>query len=462
MLDKNLVEKVLQRSLESGGDFAEVFFEDSRFESINVGAGKVKSINSEVVSGVGIRVMKGCFYAYAATNDLSEAGLLKAAAEAAAAIKEKTIISDIRLLRDVSENKHKCLKTPFSLPKADKIDILHHAAETALKADERIKRADGSIGESFRRILVANSEGLWAEEERYRNTFRLMAIAEDGNSRYSSFFSRARTDGLDFYLHGGLDTDINKMAEASVRMLYSENCPAGRMPVVLMQGRGALLFHEACGHSLEATAVAKKTSVLYGRQGQQIANEQITLMDDGTMPGMWGTTAIDDEGNKTRNNVLIENGILKNYLVDKFNGRLMKAEANGCSRRESYLIPPTSRMNNTYLAGGKYVSEEIISSVKNGLYVVDFSGGSVDTASGNFNFSANQAYLIENGKITKPVRGAKLVGNSAEVLMNIDMVGNDFVMDKGLWTCGSLSGKVPVSHGMPTVRIAEMTVGGQK
>ena len=261
------------------------------------------------------------------------------------------------------------------------------------------------------------------------------------------------------------ETDLYEVAEETVRqaveMLAADNCPAGKMPVVLAREIGGVLFHEACGHSLEATAVARNASVFCDRLGEQIASPLVTMVDDGTLPNQWGSTNIDDEGIPTRRNVLIEKGILKGYLVDRFNGRRMRMEPTGSARRESYEYVPTSRMNNTFILGGENRPEDIVAATEHGIFAAQIRGGSVNTETGDFNFSVSRAYLIENGRITRPLRGAKLIGNGSEILRNIDMVGNNPGM-RGGGQCGSKSGWVPVCHGTPTLRVAEIAVGGQK
>lgn len=462
MLNRTLVEKILLRALETGGDFAELFFEDTHEEALIIGDNKIKNAVSEIISGVGIRVMKDNFYTYVATNNLSENGLMKAAEQAAAALSEKRIISKIELITQPFENKHKMLLSPFALSKLEYADLLHKASQIAYQASDKIKWVDAAITESLRQIMVANSDGLWVEDTQLRNRFSIAPRAEDANEKFVSSFSMAKLKGGELYQELNLEENITQKVKEAVEMLKAENCPSGKIPVVIASADGALLFHEACGHSLEATSVAKKNSVLYGKKNQKVANEQVTIIDDGTIPNAWGSNNVDDEGVKTRSNTLIENGILKNYLVDKFHGRLMGEEANGCSRRESYLLPPTARMGNTKVANGNFNPEDIIAATSEGIYVVDFLGGSVNTSVGDFNFSVKRAFLIENGKITKPIKGAKLVGNSADILMNIDMVGNDLAMSQRAWTCGATSGLVPVGQGMPTVRITNITVGGQK
>ena len=242
-------------------------------------------------------------------------------------------------------------------------------------------------------------------------------------------------------------------------MLHARECPSGKFPVVIGNGWGGVIFHEACGHQLEATSVAKGMSVFSGMKGEKIANECVTAYDDGSIPNEWGSNNLDDEGLKPRKNELIKDGILTGYLVDSFNGRRMNEPGNGCSRRQNYKFEPTSRMSNTYIANGKSTKEEIIAATKLGIYAVSFGGGSVDPSTGDFNFGCDEAYIIKDGKIGEPVRGATLVGNARDILKHIDMVGNDLAFGQG--NCGSASGSVPVNVGQPTIRVDEIVVGGR-
>lgn len=248
-------------------------------------------------------------------------------------------------------------------------------------------------------------------------------------------------------------------AKTAVTMLNAKNCPSGKMPVVIDNGFGGVIFHEACGHGLEATAVARNASVFAGKLGQKIASDVVTAIDDGTIPNGWGSGNIDDEGNFCQRNVLIENGVLKSYLIDKLNGIKMGMNSTGSGRRESYRFAPTSRMTNTFIASGKSTPEEIISNTEYGLYAKQMGGGSVDPATGSFNFAVLEGYIIRNGKICEPVRGATLIGKGSEILTKIDMVGNNLSRAQGM--CGSISGSIPTDVGQPMIRVSEITVGGR-
>ena len=424
MLEKNLTERVLLKASESGADFAEIFAEKLRYSSLTAGAGKIDGLSSGLRLGAGIRVFKGNFCGYAYTNDLSEEGLMKAAAAASAAIDGKKLIGSVNLVRQDIENKHKILVNPMSVPSKEKAALLKKFSDYGYAAAREVARVDVTQSSKIQEIFIANSDGLLAEDRRVRTRLGFSVKVEDGGRRFENFWTKGMLQGLEMID----ETDLNEAAEETVHqaveMLKADNCPAGKMPVVLAREIGGVLFHEACGHSLEATAVARNASVFCGRLGEQIASPLVTMVDDGTLPNQWGSTNIDDEGIPTRRNVLIEKGVLKGYLVDRFNGRRMQTE-------------PT------------------------GIFAAQIRGGSVNTETGDFNFSVSRAYLIENGRITRPLRGAKLIGNGGEILRNIDMVGNNPGM-RGGGQCGSKSGWVPVCHGTPTLRVAEIAVGGQK
>lgn len=461
MLDKKLIEKVLLKASETGGDFAEIFVEDSLSSSISMGDKKVEAVNSINRFGAAIRVFKGDLYTYAFTNDLSENGLLKTATKAAESLRGKQLISRINLVDYGLENKHKIVVPLKSVLNGDKAEMLRLASNCAYGESAYVKRVDAKIDTRFQQVLIANTDGLLVQDERTYMQFGLSALVGDGEKSFSGGHIHGEMSGWEMFKKLNVEELAVENVSENVAMLRAINCPAGKMPVVLKEGVGGVMFHEACGHSLEATSVAKKASVFSDRMGEKIASDLVTLVDDGTLPNHWGSTNVDDEGTPTQRNVLIEKGRLKGYLVDKFNAHIMGTPSTGSARRESYEFAPTSRMNNTFILSGESSSEEIVASTKQGIYVTKINGGSVETASGNFNFSVSHAYLIEDGKITMPVKGAKLIGCGEEILKNVDMVGNNLCLHGG-GRCGSQSGWVPVCHGVPTLRISEMTVGGQK
>ena len=309
------------------------------------------------------------------------------------------------------------------------------------------------------KILIANSDGLYTEDRRVRTRLGISAVASNGSEKQTGFEGPGRLKGFEIFEEIDPEYYGKEAARVAHTMLHAKNCPAGNMTVAIDNGFGGVIFHEACGHSLEATSVAKGNSVFSDKLGQQIASSKVTAIDDGTLQNHWGSANIDDEGNLTQKNVLIENGILKSFMVDKLNGRRMGMKATGSSRRQSYKFAPTSRMTNTYIAAGKDNPEDIIKSIQYGLYAKKMGGGSVNPVTGEFNFAVSEGYIVKNGQIQEPVRGASLIGKGSEVLMNIDMVGNNLKQAQGM--CGSVSGSIPTNVGQPMIRVKDITVGGR-
>lgn len=459
MITKELGEKVLNAALSTGGDFAELF-EDKKFHSnytmIN---GVVETANSGKEYGVGIRVYRNFQSVYAYTNDNSEQGLIDCATKLAKGIEGDTIISCAALQEVHYEDKHKVEKRPSEYDAAYKIAIMKDANDTALAYDAVIQKVIVSYREEEQQVLICNSKGLYIMDDRVRVRIGIEAIARDGELMATGSKRPGGHIGLELFDNNAIQAAATEAARIAKTMLYADECPSGDMPVIIDNGFGGVIFHEACGHSLEATGVAKGASVFAGKKGKQIASELVTAVDDATIPNAWGSNNIDDEGNFTKRNVLIQNGILTSYLVDQLNGRRMNEESTGSGRRESYQYEPTSRMSNTFLENGTSTFEEIIANTKLGLYAKNLGGGSVDPSTGDYNFAVLEAYIVKDGKITKPVKGATLVGNGSNTLMKIDMVANNLSREQGM--CGSISGSIPTDVGQPTIRVSSMTVGGK-
>ncbi|OQB20448.1 MAG: protease TldD [Firmicutes bacterium ADurb.Bin182] len=310
-----------------------------------------------------------------------------------------------------------------------------------------------------KRVLVCNSEGVFAADRRPRTRLFITAVASKGDDAQRGYLSYARGMGFEAYDEADIESLAIRAAKMAVTMLHAPECPAKVAPVVIGGGFGGVIFHEACGHSLEATSVAKGNSVFAGKLGEQIASRIVTAVDDGTIPGEWGSINMDDEGTPSQRNVLIENGVLKGYMIDKLGGRRMGMKPTGNARRQNYTFAPTSRMTNTFIAPGKDDDEEMIRTLGEGLYAASMGGGSVNPLTGEFNFSVDEGYWIKNGKIVSPVRGATLIGKGADVLMKIDRVGKKMWMEHGM--CGSLSGSIPNNVGQPRIRVSEITIGGK-
>lgn len=460
MLNKALLEDIINAALSTGGDFAEVFVEDRYNTSLYLIGGKIEDGMTGRDFGVGIRIFNGFNSIYVYTNDISPENLIKVAKQGAAAINKskKDIIVD--LTRKDIENLHPIRFAPNTVENAKKVDLMRKAYYAAKNYDEIISQVSVSYGDYEQNILIANSEGLLVEDKRTRTRTAISSVASKDGEMQTGFFGPGAHMGFEYYDTFNIEDYAKEASRIAKTMINAEHCQSGKMPVVIDNGFGGVIFHEACGHGLEATSVSKKLSVFTDKIGEKVASELVTAIDDGTIPNEWGSANIDDEGNKTQKNVLIENGILKGYMVDKLNGKKMGMEATGSSRRQSYKLAPTSRMTNTYIANGKSKKEEIIANTENGLYARYMGGGSVNPTTGEFNFAVTEGYIIKNGKIDKPVRGATLIGNGLEVLNKIDMVGDNLWHGQGM--CGSVSGSIPTNVGQPTLRVSSITVGGRK
>lgn len=459
MLKKAAVEHILTAALESGADFAEIYAEETRRSSIAMVNGRIESALGGMDYGAGVRLFFGNQAIYGFTNDLTEENLIRIAREGAAAWKGDRIYQR----KGWREMAARCINPirmqPDRIAKAAKAEQLRLASAAAKGYHDAITQTRAGYLEVMKRVLVANSEGIWGEEDRTRSRFTVEAVASSATEKQSGHLGPGGSEGFELFDRIDAEATAREAARVAVTMLGAKPCPAGRMPVVIDNGFGGVIFHEACGHGLEATAVARNASVFAGKMGQQIASPLVTAIDDGTIPNGWGSAEMDDEGTPTARNILIENGILKSYLVDRLNGRRMGAALTGSARRQDYRYAPTSRMTNTFIANGKSTPEEIIANTEFGLYAKQMGGGSVDPATGSFNFAVLEGYMIRNGKIAEPVRGATLIGKGDEVLRDIDMVGNNLKRAQGM--CGSKSGSIPTDVGQPMIRVSSMTVGGR-
>ncbi|MBP0726560.1 TldD/PmbA family protein [Bacillus sp. RG28] len=459
MLSKEVVNLVLSKALSTGGDFSEIFVEDNISNNIILVDGKIDSVVEGKTFGVGLRVFKGLKSVYVYTNEYSLDALLQLAKKAAVAIGDLKQNITVNVTKHIHRNINPILEIPSSISAAKKIDVVKTAYRSARDYSSEIVQAKIRYVDSDQKVLIANSEGLYTEDHRALTRLSIQSIASDGVENQIGSEGPGARMGLELFQHIDPEHYAKEASRTAVTMLHARNCPIGKMTVAIENGFGGVIFHEACGHSLEATAIAKGNSEFCDKIGMQIANPKVTAIDDGTMPNLWGSLTIDDEGCPTQRNVLIENGILKGYLIDKLNGRRMNMKPTGSSRRESYKFAPTSRMTNTYIDNGDDRNEDIISSISDGLYAKKMGGGSINPATGEFNFAVSEAYIVKNGKIQEPVRGASLIGRGSEVLMKIDMVGTNLAHGQGM--CGSVSGSIPANVGQPLIRVSEMTVGGR-
>lgn len=460
MITREICERVLAKAASTGADYAEIFAENTKEHSVNMISDRVDSIRDAVVAGAGIRVYKGLRSVMASTVDTTEEGLLICAERAAEALGQGKAEIDINLRERRYGDIHPVRIVPSTAPNAEKIAILKEGYFAAREYGDCIKQVTGTLLDIDHDILIATSEGIYARDNQVRTRLIINAVAEKNGDTQTGSCRPGRRMGLEMFgtLIDPKEVGIHAARQAET-MAGADYCPAGVMPVAIDNGFGGVIFHEACGHSLEATAVAYGTSQFTGKLGQKIANEKVTAIDDGTIPNAWGSINFDDEGTPARKNVLIENGILKSYMIDKFNGRRMGMESTGNARRQSYAYTTTSRMTNTYIASGNDDNADIIASIEYGLYAKEMGGGSVNPATGEFNFAVQEGYIIRNGRICEPVRGASLVGKGSEVIQKIDMVGKNLDLGQGM--CGSSSGSIPTNVGQPLIRVSSITVGGR-
>jgi TldD protein len=460
MIDHDVLERVLTGALRTGGDFAEVYAEDKRSTSAGLDDGKVEQLTSGRDRGAGIRVVKGETTGFAHTADLSEAGL-RAAAEAAAAAASQGDggTHTVALTRTTPTRVNDVTVLPDSVPKAAKVEILRRVDEAARSAGAPIVQVSAGYGDSRKNILIANSDGLLVEDEQVRTLLRISAVANGDTGMQTGFDSLGHTIGFELFDKVDVEEVARRAANQALTKLRARPAPSGSMPVVIKAGSGGVLFHEACGHGLEADLVGKGASVYRGRVGEQVASPLVTLIDDGTMTAEWGAIAVDDEGHPSQRNTLIEDGVLTDYMWDFLRSRKEGRKQSGNGRRQSYMYLPMVRMTNTFVTNGTEDPEEIIRATEHGVYVAHLGGGSVNTATGDFVFGMTEAYLIEDGEITEPLREGNLIGNGPQVLQDIDLLGNDFAMGNP-GTCGKDGQGVPVGDGQPTLRVKALTIGG--
>ncbi len=462
MLDKAIARDVLDAALRTGGDFAELFMEDRRFGTVLLQSNRLEGVNSGRKHGAGVRVYTGLTAVYAYTNDTTREGLLRCAKSAADAVREQKSgsISAQPLVTREYKSIHEYRMLPTETDTRKKAELLRAANAAAREAGNEISQVMCGYNDSEQDVLICNSDGLYVTDRRVYGRMMCQAIASNGSENQAAYEAPGTLRGFEHFLDGFDAAAIGRsVGKAAIKMLHAPVCPAGIMPVAIDNGFGGVIFHEACGHSLEATSVAFGQSEFCGKLGQQVATPIVSAVDDGTMPGEWGSENVDDEGTPTTRLVLIENGVLKNYMIDRLNGRRMGMTPTGSARRESYAFAPTSRMRNTFICAGSDEDDEIISGMGDGLYAAKLGGGSVNPVTGEFNFAVNEGYLVKDGKITTPVRGASLIGKGSDILMKIDRVGKDMRMAQGM--CGSLSGSVPTNVGQPMIRVSSMTVGGR-
>jgi len=437
---------------------AEVFAEDRQTSGASLDDRKIEELSSGRERGAGIRVVVGETTGFAHTADLSEQGLLVAAEAAAAVAREGRGGVRTVALPPRHGAQPRAAALPSSISKAQKLELLTRADGVARTAGGAISQVQVGYGDSRRRILVASSDGVLAEDDQVRTRLNVVCVAVGDSGMQTGYESVARTVGFELFDTVDVDELARTAARRALAKLSARPAPSGEVPVVLAGGSGGILFHEACGHGLEADHIVKDASVYTGRLGEQVASPLVTLVDDGTIGGEWGNFAVDDEGRPAARNVLIDHGVLTDYMWDWLRARKEGRASSGNGRRQSYQHLPMVRMTNTFLLAGPDDPEEIVAQTASGVYVAKLGGGQVNTTTGDFVFGTTEAYLIENGRVTEPLRDANLIGNGPEVLRRIDAVADDFSMTPG--TCGKDGQSVPVGCGQATMRITGVTIGG--
>lgn len=460
MLDQNVAREVLARAVKTGGDFAEIFMEDRVDHVIVMRSGRIETVNTGRLHGAGIRVFNGTNAVYVHTNDTSREGLMACAEQAASAVSggKGCVLTPFKAV-DYARPEEIAL-LPSDVKAAVKAEKVRAAEAAARRISDEIVQVSVTYGDHIQDALICNTEGVFATDRRVRTRLSTACVASNGTENQTGFDGPGASMGFEVF-DSRIDPEKSGeiAARQAVTMLHAPVCPAGVMPVVIDNGFGGVIFHEACGHSLEATSVAFGLSEFCGKLGQVVASPIVTAIDDGLPVGEWGSLHVDDEGTPTTHLTLIKDGVLTNYMIDKLGGRRMNMAPTGSGRRESYAYAPTSRMRNTYIAAGKDDEAEMIATMGDGLYAKSMGGGSVNPTTGEFNFAVNEGYLVKDGKIAHPVRGASLIGKGSEVLMKIDRVGRDMQQAQGM--CGSASGSVPTNVGQPMIRVSSLTVGGR-
>lgn len=460
MLSRSYIEKILDYVVSCGADYAEVFYEDVERTKVNLLDTQVSKCACGRESGIGIRLFRGLESEYLYSADVREEKVLRLLKER---LKEGGVFVGRTPLSEISPHGTSMQKMlPRDMELRKKIGFLQEMIKNVKDEEPCIVQGRACYVDEDQRVQIANTEGVYAQDRRVRTRiqFTMVAADEKYESRQICFAGPGAMRGPEFLQAETVTEQVRGAARSAKKMLGARPCPVGRMPVIITNGFGGLFFHEACGHSLEGSSVADGCSEFAGKIGEQIASEKVTLIDDGTISGEWGSLGIDDEGVLTQKNVLIEHGILKGYLLDRLNAKRMGLLPTGSSRRQNYRFAPVSRMTNTYIAPGTDSLSDMIASVEKGLFVRDINAGSVNPATGEFNFNTGETYLIENGKITVPLMSATLIGKGGDILPRVDMVSDDFDLKQGY--CYAGSGQISIGVGQPAVRISEMTVGGKE
>jgi TldD protein len=459
MLDKMDISAILRRALSGGGEFADLYFEEGRSASVICEDGKIEKVLAGADRGVGLRVISDLRTAYAFTNEVTEAALLQLADSVSSAVKGKVFDKKIKITAKIINPGFPIMLPPDGIDLAEKVEQVRMADRAARGVDKRIRQVMAIYRDGMVRYQFANSLGEYIETNRTGTLFVVQAVAAEGDVIQTGYETLGQSRGYEMFRDKSPEDVALTAARRGVMMLSAERAPAGPMPVVLSSKAGGTMVHEAVGHGLEADLAQAGMSVYTGKVGEQVASPLVTVLDDATIPYARGTFPFDDEGTPGQRTVLVENGILKGYLYDRLTAMKDGCASTGNGRRESYQQKPIVRMSNTLIAPGTSSPEEIIRAVKKGLFVEKMGGGQVNTVNGDFVFEVSEGYMIEDGEVRTPVRGATLTGNGPEVLKKIEMVGSD--LGFGIGTCGKDGQGVPVADAQPTLLISEIIVGGK-
>lgn len=454
-MTKEKLECMLERMLSTGADFAEIFEEKKKTRLYSYINSNLDSYSINFSEGLGLRIAYGDKVYYASTNDFNLKNINDIIDKLCANINKKKSLIYVNLDR---LKKHK-VNNETHYKDQDIKELFNKLDEKIRKKDKRINQVSISLQNVFQNIKIARENGKHISDERVRTRLFITVYFKDNDKTCSNTYSYGLSCSIDMLDKIDFDSVIDTLVKEGIDKLYASSCVGREMPVIIENGFGGVIFHEACGHAMEATSVADGLSVLSNDLNKKVASVVVNIIDDGTLDNEWGSLNIDDEGNETQKNILIKEGILKGYLIDEINNRKMKMKTTGSGRRESYLYAPTSRMNNTYLENGTSSFEDMIKNIKLGLYAKKMGGGCVSPETGDFNFACDLAYMIRDGKIAECVKSASLIGNCKEILKNVEMVGDNLALGQGM--CGSISGYVPVNVGMPRIRVSKILVGGE-
>jgi len=458
-MNKELLEKLLNRALDKGATFCDLFFEEKTIKKYVLSDSRIDKVDSCIINGIGIRISDGDAILHSSTNNLDKKYIINKIDELNQLFNKERKLPLVKLGEEKEYHKEIAIDHD-KFPSNKKKEYLYNIDKLARSKSDKVVQVDAMFYETKQKVTIVDSLGKYVKDTRNLTRLFITVVTEENGNLASSYVTFGNSGGYELLDTIDIEKEVSSLVDITCKKLSAKPCPGGDMPVIIGPGFGAVILHEACGHAFEATGVAKGLSVLCGKKGTKIANSKVTVIDNGTIENEWGSTEVDDEGNPTQNNVLIKDGVLNSYLVDYLNCKKMNHPVTGSSRRQNYHYVPTSRLNNTYLQKGNDSIDDMIKSIPYGLYAKKMNGGSVDPITGDFNFSSTEAYMIRNGEIAEMVKDVSLIGNTLDILNQIVMISDDLSLDTG-W-CGSKSGSVPVCCGQPTIKVEKILVGGEK